>query len=157
MSEPDVVDDVGGVEAESVLSDMLARAERRRARKVMLQAPGLGFELVCDVPTSQEAIDRLRSVAIKRHGKKAFALPFFRALIAEQTRRILTERGPLLVEGEEVAFTDRELQSMMGVASASEAVARMLGGDGEVSQIAVKLLGEGGFTEDSEAVEADPI
>lgn len=150
-------EEAGGIEVDSILDSLLDRAEKRRTRKVMLAVPGTDLELVCDVPTSQETIDRLQEVAKKRFGKKRWVQPFSRALIANQTRRILKGDGPLLIDGEEVAFNDRALQSRLNAASAADAVSVLVTSDGEIIQIGQQLLREAGFIDDGEGVEADPI
>ena len=130
----------------TLLEQARARATARRERQTEIDLPELLVTLVCDVPTDMAAVERLQAEAKTFDKGKAKATHFARALVASQTREIRVTGEVLRVDGEPVCFRDPELQQELGVPDAKSAVVALLGGDGDIINVAMQLMEEAGLS-----------
>lgn len=130
----------------TLLEQARARAAARRERQTEIDLPELLITLVCDVPTDLTAVERLQAEAKTFDKGKARNTHFARALVAAQTREIRVAGEVLKVDGEPMAFRDPELQRDLGVPDAKAAVVELLGGDGDIINVAMQLMEEAGLS-----------
>ena len=130
----------------SLLEQARARAAARRARQVTIDLDELALELLCDVPTDMAAVERLQDGAKKAERGKAVGTHFARALVAAQTAEIRIAGQVVEVDGVPVSFRDPELQRELHAADAKQAVVELIGADGDVLAVAMRLMEEAGFS-----------
>ena len=136
--------------ADSLLDQAKARAAARRARRHTVSLDELAIELVCDVPTNFEDIEKLQAAA-KAINRKAWVAHYARALVAAQTREIRIA-GELVADssGLPLAFNDPELWPRLDVLTAKDAVIALIGSDGDILDVSKELVAEGGFVGDDD-------
>lgn len=134
----------------------LDQADAKRERRVLLPVPGSpGVSLLFRTVTAGD-------VAFAQKGGKRL-YPKDDILAAHQANLTLISRccqeiwqndeATLNDAGDPVGFGDRETLEDLGVATAGEAVAKVVGRDGDVGTLAVALLSESGFDADGQPLE----
>lgn len=77
-------------------------------------------------------------------------------MLGNQGRAILRDGQPVTAEGEPLTFRSPELQRMLGVDRAVDAVRKFYGRDGHVTKAARELLAAAGYGDDPGEVPPDP-
>lgn len=133
------------------------QADAKRERRVLLPVPGSpGVDLLFRTANAADV------ATCQKGGKRLF--PKDELLAAHQANLTLIanccveiwQKGEttFLESGDPALFTDRETQADLAVATASEAVAKLVGRDGDVGALAQALLRESGFDADGAPLES---
>lgn len=142
----------------SLLKLAVDQANAKRERRILLSVPGSpGVDLVFKTATA-EVVGRCQKSGKRIHPKDDMlaAHQSNLALIASCCIEIWQDGETTLLEsGDPATFTDREVQADVAVATASEAVAVVVGRDGDVNALASALLRESGFDVDGTPLESD--
>lgn len=132
------------------------QANAKRERRIVLPVPGSpGVDLLFRTATADD-LARAQKGGKRVHPKDEM-LAGHQAnlgLIAACCLEIWQNGETVLLPSGDVAtFRDKEIQADVGVATASEAVAEVVGRDGDVSMVAGALLRESGFDADGTPLE----
>lgn len=135
----------------------VSQADAKRERRVLVPVPGSP-----DVDLLFRTANATDVAASQKGGKRLY--PKDELLAAHQANLALIAsccieiwqggETTFLDSGNPATFADRETQGDLEVATASEAAAKLIGRDGDVSAIAAALLRESGFDTDGTPLES---
>lgn len=131
----------------SLLKKAFAQADAKHSRRILLHIPETDTDLLCRTVTGEDM------AAAQKGGQRLFpkdeglaGLQALRALLATTCLEIWEDGKTVLDDnGDPVTFRDPALLAEAGVATASEAVAKLIGIDGDVMALGNYLLKESGF------------
>jgi len=144
----------------SLFSVAVGEANKKVRRRILLPVPGSPRTALLFETLDQDTWGRCRKQAEKvyRNNPMMQARQINLALIAACCIEIWQDDvATLLPNGDPAKFTDREVQQdpEIAVATAPEAVAKIVGRDGDVGALAAALMRESGFSSDGEPLEAE--
>lgn len=141
----------------TLLKVAVDQANAKRERRILLGVPGSpAVELMFKTATA-EVVGRCQKSGKRLHPKDEMmaAHQANLAVLASCCTEIWQNGVTTVLEsGDPATFTDREVQADVGVATASEAVAVVVGLDGDVNALASALLRASGFDPDGTPLES---
>jgi hypothetical protein len=102
------------------------------------------YQLVCDVNIPYEHVQQWNRVSVDGRGR-ADDLQMSKTVIVAKCTKILRAGFPVTLEGRPLTFTSPELWSKLGVISATAAVKKLIGIDGDIGAIGEAILRDAGF------------
>ena len=138
----------------------VGEADAKRERHILLPVPGSPRTALMFKTVTSEVLGRCQKSAKRLYPNNSMreSNQVNLALIAECCIEIWQDGATTLLEsGDPARFTDREVQQdpLVGVATASEAVAKIVGRDGDVGAVAAALMRESGYDRDGEPLDAE--
>ena len=144
----------------SLFDVAVGEANAKRDRHILLPVPGSPRTALMFTTVTAEVLGSCQKAAKRLYPNNTMqrANQANLALIAECCTEIWQDGVTTLLDsGDPARFKDREVQQdpRVGVATASEAVAKIVGRDGDVGALAAALMRESGYDADGEPLDAE--
>ena len=138
----------------SLLSKAFGEADAKREKRVLLSVPDSSSEILCRTLTAED-VSRAEKGANRLFPKDSTlsGIQQRRALLAAACVEVWVDGETVLdSNGDPLTFRDKAFQAEAEVATASEAVSKLVGLDGDVVTLGNVLMRESGFDDDGNRV-----
>lgn len=141
----------------SILQSVLDKARAERDRFIEVPVESLGLVLTCRIPADGQEVERARNAARRVEKGAVAGTHFNRILVAQFTEKIAV--GDVVLsdsDGLALTFRDPDLWRMISnddlpVSDQKTAVWALLGTDGNIGTVAMRIVKEGGYGDEDAA------